>query len=129
MVNDHRYVRYSRHEARLHHEEAERLFFNGEAMSKRWDVLSTFNHHTKYERPLKVTRKNSRPPSKKNTKVATGRTKKSPQRKQQMNAVVVKPFKLLDARSQNKSRLVAFGKCEIQGYESKSIYPVRIEFE
>ena len=76
-----------------------------------------------------MTRKNSRPPKKKNTLVSTGKPQKKPGEKQQFNAVVIKPFTLIDSSNPRERRIVATGRCAIFTETGSVIYSVRIERE
>jgi hypothetical protein len=76
-----------------------------------------------------MTRKNSRPPKKKNTLVSTGKPPQKRPEKQQLNAVVIKPFSLLSSSNSRENRVVAFGRCAIFTETGSVIYSVRIERE
>jgi hypothetical protein len=76
-----------------------------------------------------MTRKNSCPPKKKNTLVTTGKPPKKRGEKQQLNAVVIKPFTLIDSSNSRKNRKVAYGRCAIFTENSSVTYSVRIERE
>jgi hypothetical protein len=76
-----------------------------------------------------MTRKNSRPPKKKNTLVSTGKPPKKRGEKQQLNAVVIKPFTLIDSSNSRENRKVAYGRCAIFTENSSVTYSVRIERE
>ena len=76
-----------------------------------------------------MTRKNSRPPKKKNTLVSTGKPQKKRGEKQQFNAVVIKPFTLMVSSNPRETRIVAYGRCSIFTETGSTIYSVRIERE
>ena len=76
-----------------------------------------------------MTRKNSRPPKKKNTLVSTGKPQKKRGEKQQFNAVVIKPFTLMVSSNPRETRTVAYGRCAIFTETGSTIYSVRIERE
>jgi hypothetical protein len=74
-----------------------------------------------------MTRENSRPPRKKKTRVSTAKKQKKPQRTHQWNAVVEKPFTLIESNSHNQSRFAAYGRCIIITPGRNDSYTVRIE--
>ena len=76
-----------------------------------------------------MTRKNSRPPKKRNTLVSTGKPQKKRGEKQQFNAVVIKPFTLMVSSNPRETRTVAYGRCAIFTETGSTIYSVRIERE
>lgn len=76
-----------------------------------------------------MTRKNSRPPKKKNTLVNTGKPPKTRGEKQQFNAVVTSPFTLIHSDNPRENRIVAYGRCAIFTETGSVTYSVRIERE
>jgi hypothetical protein len=76
-----------------------------------------------------MTRKNSRPPKKKNTLVNTGKPPKKRGEKQQFNAVVTNPFTLIHSDNPRDNRIVAYGRCAIFTETGSVMYSVRIERE